>query len=115
MRRSLNLRTARQPLLPTAIVAAIDPNLTPRNLMRKSFRFWLIYSVAWLPYAASYMTLFLTHLGRTFIEAVKGSILNVLPAALLGIGVVAVSQRLRWSSDRRYKYLTAHLVLASVY
>src|ERR1700687_5103673 len=82
--------------------------------MRRSFRFWLIYSVAWLPYAASYMTLFLTHLGRTFFEATKGSIINVLPAALLGVGVVAVSKRLRWSTNRRYKFLTAHLVLASV-
>jgi len=83
--------------------------------MRKSFRFWLIYCVAWLPYAASYMSLFITHLGRTFFEATKGSIVNVLPAALLGVGVVAVSQRLRWSTSRRHKFLTAHLVLASVY
>jgi hypothetical protein len=83
--------------------------------MRKSFRFWLIYSVAWLPYAASYMTLFLTLLGRTFFEATRGSIINVLPAALLGVGVVAVSKRLRWSTNRRYKFLTAHLALASVY
>jgi hypothetical protein len=83
--------------------------------MRKSFRFWLVYSVAWLPYAASYMTLFLTHLGRSFFEATRGSIINVLPAALLGVGVVAVSRRLRWSTNRRYKFLAAHLVLASVY
>ncbi len=83
--------------------------------MRRHVRFWLIYSIAWLPYAASYMTLFITHLGRTFFEATKGSIINVLPAALLGVGVVAVSQRLRWSTNRRYKFLTAHLALASVY
>ena len=42
----------------------------------------------WLPYAASYVTLFVSHLGRTFLGAIKGSILNVLPAALLGVGVV---------------------------
>ncbi len=83
--------------------------------MRKSFRFWLIYGVAWLPYAASYVTLFVTHLGRTFLGAIKGSILNVLPAALLGTGVVAVSQRIRWSPNRRYSFLSAHLVLASLY
>jgi len=83
--------------------------------MRKSFRFWLIYSVAWLPYAASYMSLFITHLGRTFFGAIKGSILNVLPAALLGIGVVAVSQRIRWSPNRRYRFLLAHLLFASLY
>jgi len=83
--------------------------------MRRSFRFWLVYSAAWLPYAASYMSLFITHLGRTFFGAIKGSLLNVLPAALLGVGVVAVSQRLRWSTSRRYRFLTAHLVLATVY
>ena len=83
--------------------------------MRKSFRFWLIYGIAWLPYAASYVTLFVTHLGRTFFGAIKGSILNVLPAALLGVGVVAVSQRISWSPNRRYRFLTAHLVLASLY
>ncbi|HLN98197.1 MAG TPA: histidine kinase [Pyrinomonadaceae bacterium] len=83
--------------------------------MRKSIRFWLIYSVAWLPYAASYMSLFITHLGRTFFGAIKGSILNVLPAALLGIGVVAVSQRIPWSPNRRYRFLLAHVVWASLY
>jgi hypothetical protein len=83
--------------------------------MRKSFRFWLIYGIAWLPYAASYVTLFISHLGRTFFGAVKGSILNVLPAALLGVGVVAVSQRIRWSPNRRYGFLSAHLALASLY
>src|ERR1700730_10101786 len=83
--------------------------------MRKSFRFWLIYCIAWLPYAASYMMLFVTHLGRTFFEAIKGSVLNVLPAALLGVGVVAVCQRLPWSPNRRYRFLSAHLVFASLY
>jgi len=74
-----------------------------------------VYSIAWLPYAASYMALFITHLGRTLLEAVRGSILNVLPAALLGVGVVAVCQRLHWSPCRRYKFLSAHLVFASLY
>jgi ABC-type multidrug transport system fused ATPase/permease subunit len=83
--------------------------------MRKSFRFWLIYSVAWLPYAASYVSLFVTHLGRTLFGAIEGSILNVLPAALLGVGVVAVSERIAWSPNRRYRFLSAHLVMASLY
>ncbi len=83
--------------------------------MRRRFRFWLIYAIAWLPYAASYVSLFVTHLGRTFSGAIKGAILNVLPAALLGVGVVAVSQRILWSPNRRYRFLSAHLVLASLY
>jgi len=83
--------------------------------MRRQFRFWVIYGVAWLPYAASYVTLFVSHLGRTFFGAIKGSILNVLPAALLGVGVVAVSQRLSWSANRRYRFLSVHLLLAALY
>ncbi len=83
--------------------------------MRKSLRFWLVYGIAWLPYAASYMSLFISHLGRTFSQAIQGSILNVLPAALLGVGVVAVSQRLLWSPNRRYRFLAVHLILASLY
>jgi|ERR1051326_232303 ABC-type multidrug transport system fused ATPase/permease subunit len=83
--------------------------------MRKSFRFWLIYSVAWLPYAASYVSLFVTHLGRTFFGAIAGSIVNVIPAALLGVGVVAVSERIAWSPNRRYRFLSAHLVMACFY
>jgi signal transduction histidine kinase len=75
----------------------------------------LIYAIAWLPYAASYVTLFVNHLGRTFFGAITGSILNVLPAAFLGVGVVAVSQRIRWSPNRRYRFLSAHLVLAALY
>lgn len=101
--------------MPARIVDTIDSTVTPWSLMRKSLRFWLVYSIAWLPYAASYMSLFLTHLGRTFFEAARGSIINVLPSALLGVGVVFVSQRLRWSTNRRYKFLTAHLALATVY
>ena len=83
--------------------------------MRRNVRFWLVYSIAWLPYLASYMTLFISHLGQTLPAAVKGSILNVLPAALLGVGVVAVSQRIPWTPNRRYRFLSAHLALASLY
>ena len=78
--------------------------------MRRHVRFWLIYAIAWLPYAASYVTLFVTHLGRTFFGSIKGSILSVLPAALLGVGVVAASQGITWSPNRRYRFL-ARLVI----
>src|SRR5262252_8443491 len=83
--------------------------------MRKSLRFWLIYSVAWLPFAASYFTLFVSHLKRSVSESVKGSLFNVVPAALLGVGVVIACQRLSWSTNRRYRFLFVHLILISLY
>jgi len=83
--------------------------------MRRGFRFWFVYTISWLPYAASYASLYITHLGRTFSEAMKGSLFNVLPAALLGVGVVAVCQRLPWSPEHRRRFLSAHFVLAFLY
>lgn len=83
--------------------------------MRRRFRFWLVYSIAWLPYAASYVTLFVSHLGRSFPEALKGSLFNVIPAALTGVGVVAVCRRLTWSPQHRNQFLLVHLLLALLY
>src|SRR5437867_3545235 len=83
--------------------------------MRRRFRFWLIYGVAWLPFAASYFALFVTHLGRPFFDALKGSLFNVLPAALFGVGVVIACQHLPWSPHRRSRFLLVHLGLASLY
>lgn len=83
--------------------------------MPRRFRFWLVYSIAWLPYAASYVTLFVSHLGRTFFEALKGSLFNVLPAALLGIGVVTLCRKLPWAPQHRHRFLLVHLVLGLLY
>jgi sensor histidine kinase YesM len=80
--------------------------------MHRRYRFWLVYSVAWLPYAASYVSLFVSHLGRSFSEALKDSLFNVLPAALLGVGVVAVCQKLHWSQTHRRRFLLIHFALA---
>jgi signal transduction histidine kinase len=75
----------------------------------------LVYAVAWLPYAASYVALFVSHLGQTFLQAFKGAVFNVLPTALLGVGVVAICQRLHWSPERRRKFLSLHFAFASLY
>jgi sensor histidine kinase YesM len=83
--------------------------------MPRRYRFWLVYAIAWLPYATSYASFFTSHLGRTLSGAVKESIFNVLPAALLGIAVVAACQRLDWSPHHRYRFLAIHIVLAFLY
>jgi sensor histidine kinase YesM len=84
--------------------------------MRRHFRFWLVYSIAWLPYAASYMSFYVSHVGqKTFPEATKETLLNVLPDALLGVVVVLICQRLTWSSNHRGRFLSLHLLLAPLY
>jgi hypothetical protein len=86
-----------------------------RNLMRRGFSFWLVYAVAWLPYAASYVSLFVSHLGRSFLGGIKESVFNVLPAALLGVGVVAACESLPWSPSQRRRFFSIHLALGCVY
>ena len=83
--------------------------------MRKNRRFWLVYSAAWLPYAASYVAIFLTHLGSSFIGALNDALCNVVPAALLGAGVIFLCRRFPWRRERRAKFLAAHLGLALLY
>lgn len=83
--------------------------------MRRSFRFWVVYGIAWLPFLASYVMLFVGHLGRSFPEAIKASIFGVLPAALFGVGVVTVCERFPWLPAHRTRFLTVHLLCAILY
>jgi len=83
--------------------------------MQRQVRFWLVYTIAWLPFAASYVTLFVWHMAQPLITAVRLALINTLPAALLGVGVVAICRHLPWSSEHRGRFLSIHFLLAGVY
>jgi sensor histidine kinase YesM len=83
--------------------------------VRKSLFFWLTYAVAWLILAASHVSFFVTHLGKSYFDSVKGAFFNTAPAALFGIIVVLVCKRLPWSPSRRNLFLGVHLLLLSCY
>jgi hypothetical protein len=83
--------------------------------VRRSFAFWLVYAVAWLPLATSYVKFFVAHHGWTFSNAVATSLTGVIPAALLGAGVVAICDRFPWSRKRRVRFVSTHVVLSVVY
>jgi hypothetical protein len=86
-----------------------------RLTVRRSFGFWFVYAVAWLPFAASYVTFFAGHLRWTFLDAVITSLTGVIPAALLGVGVVAVCDRFPWSRKQRIRFVSTHVVFGVVY
>jgi hypothetical protein len=67
--------------------------------MSKNFQFWLIYALAWIPYALGYATVFAVQSGVGFARAALDSAHNILPAALLGIGAVWICRR--FSPQRR--------------
>jgi LytTr DNA-binding domain len=83
--------------------------------MRQTFRFWLLYAIAWLPFVASYLILLVVHLGQPLIESIKPTIIASVPPALLGIGVVAICDRFRWRPQRRVGFFATHLSLAVLY
>jgi len=73
----------------------------------KSVRGWLLYASGWFPYAASYFLIF--RLQRSsYHQALLDAGLNVLPAALLGVGVFWLASRLRWPSRRPLLFVAAH-------
>ncbi len=74
----------------------------------KSVRGWLLYTSAWLPYAASYFLIFRLQ-GSAYHQALLDAVINVLPAALLGIAVFWFAGRLYCSSRRSVFLAAAHL------
>lgn len=78
------------------------------SLPFQSARGWLLYASAWLSYAASYFLIFrLEHISYRL--ALLYAALNVVPAALLGVGVFYFAWRLRWPSRRTAVLIPAHL------
>jgi sensor histidine kinase YesM len=63
--------------------------------VRHSHRFWSVYVAAWVPYLAAYLTVFLLQdRQQNFGLALLSAILNVVPAALLGVVVIWVTRRI---------------------
>ena len=83
--------------------------------MRRSFRFWFIYSIAWLPFVASYLMLLLAHLRRPLPEAIRATLFATLPGSLLGVGVIVICARFPWRVQRRLSFFATHLFLATIF
>ncbi len=82
--------------------------------MKRGSRFWLVYCVAWLPYVVSYVAIFIQQ-GSPLRPAIIDGLINVICAALLGVVVLWLCRRLRWSRYKRPWFIPLHLVLAIVY
>jgi hypothetical protein len=78
--------------------------------MARAHRFWWWYAAAWLLHVAVFFYSF-SQQGRTAVAAL-GALGNVLPDALLGVGVVHACRRLWNHTDRRRLVKLAALGLA---
>ena len=80
----------------------------------QTLRGWLLYLSAWIPYAASYYLIFHlegSHRGFAMMEAV----LNVAPAALLGIVVFWLTTKAPWPSRRPALFIVGHLSASAMF
>ena len=82
--------------------------------MKRGFRFWLVYSLAWLPYAFSYVAVFVQQ-GSSVRRAIADASVNVISAAALGVGVLWTCRRLPWSLYKRAWFIPLHVLLAITY
>lgn len=80
----------------------------------RTFRAWLLYASAWLPYAASYYVVFrLQDPSNKY--ALINSIINIAPAAVLGVFVLRLTALLTWPNLRRVKFFLSHLAGAILF
>jgi two-component system, LytTR family, sensor kinase len=82
--------------------------------MKRGRRFWLAYSLAWVPYALSYVVIFV-HQGSSLTSAISDTLINIISAAVLGLLVLWLCQRLSWSHYKRAWFFPTHVGLAVVY
>lgn len=82
--------------------------------MNRGLRFWLVYTIAWLPCAVSYVAVFIEQ-GSTVGSAIADALSNVMSAAVLGLLVFWVCRHLLWSHYRKFWFFPFHLFLAIVY
>ena len=74
----------------------------------------LLYVGAWLPLFGLYILIFLvTGMGGG--DALSAALANVLPAAVLGVGVLSAAGRIEWRPGRSGGFFAVHALLAAVY
>ena len=83
--------------------------------MHRSPRFWLVYASAWLPYAVLYFLIFLSEGRSTVPDALADVLSNVGTAAVLGLGALAATDRMRWPATRPVAFFVAQAALALAY
>ncbi|NNF00165.1 MAG: hypothetical protein HKN25_14190, partial [Pyrinomonadaceae bacterium] len=78
-------------------------------------RFWLIYSLAWIPYALTYIVIFITQSTYGVFALLFAMGRNIIPVAILGVGVIWICNRIDWSQHREIWFFPLHLFLSIVF
>lgn len=80
--------------------------------MKNNRQFWSLYAAAWLIYGASLAAVFVGVGFRFDIDLLWTVLGNILPAFLLGVGVVFICQNLlKWSDRKQPQFTLVHIFL----
>ncbi len=83
--------------------------------MKRNYHFWLIYAAAWTAYGASLGAVFIGVGNRFDINLLIRILCNVIPAALLGIFVVRICRKLKWSVPVKLRFVLIHIFFLILY
>ena len=83
--------------------------------MRKNYHFWLVYAAAWTAYGISLGAVFVGVGYRFDINLLIRILCNVIPAALLGILVVRICRKLKWSVRGKSRFVLIHILSLILY
>ena len=83
--------------------------------IRFNKQFWLVYVLAWIPYSLSYIAVFLTQSDLGILTLIFAMLRNIIPASILGLGVLLICNRISWSKHRKLWFFPLHLLFAVVY
>jgi signal transduction histidine kinase len=75
---------------------------------------WWGYILAWLPILTLYTTVFVSS-GFAVGFAIRGAFANVVPDALLGMGVLQLPRWLRWPERKKARFFATHAAVLLVF
>lgn len=78
-------------------------------MAKRNYRFWIFYAAAWLVYAACLGMVFVGVGNRVDFNLPLQILCNVAPAALLGLLVFQICERLKWSERARPRFFLNHI------
>jgi sensor histidine kinase YesM len=76
------------------------------------WRAWLIYLVAWVPFALSYFGTFLFPGNLNFEEIISAMFFNIVPAMILGVAIVYLCLKIPSSNYRKFWFFPLHILMA---
>lgn len=78
--------------------------------LKQNRRFWILYAAAWALYGLSLLGVFVNFGLRVDLGLFVQILCNILPAFLMGIGIVYLCRKLSWEKRKNVSFILAHSV-----